>query len=90
MEADNDTIKAKISYYIDDFDSPIGIIINFVILGLILLSSAIFVVETYPLSDSILSLLKQLDTLILGIFTLEYLIRFWCAKSKSGFVFSFL
>lgn len=89
MEADNDTIKAKISHYIDDFDSPIGIIINFMILGLILLSSAIFVLETYPLSDSILSLLNHLDALILGLFTLEYLVRFWCAKSKSEFVFSF-
>ncbi|MGB5593444.1 MAG: ion transporter [Crocosphaera sp.] len=89
MEEQFSTIKSKISDYLDDFDSPIGITVNLIILGLILLSSAIFVVETYTLSNSILGLLQRLDTIILGLFTIEYIIRFWCAKSKRKFVFSF-
>ncbi|MEM8780057.1 MAG: ion transporter, partial [Cyanobacteria bacterium P01_G01_bin.49] len=83
------TIKEKIDYYLEDFDSSIGITINCIILGLILLSSAIFVVETYTLPDAILNLLQRLDTIILGLFTIEYITRFWCAKSKRDFVFSF-
>ena len=45
MEAQNFTFKEKISHYLDDFNSPIGVIVNLIILGLILLSSGIFVIE---------------------------------------------
>ncbi len=88
MEVPNFNIKEKISYYLDNFNSPIGIAVNLTILGLILLSSGIFVLETYPLSESSLKLLAQLDDVILYFFTFEYLIRFWCANSKLKFVFS--
>ncbi|MEA5509676.1 ion transporter [Crocosphaera sp. UHCC 0190] len=89
MENKIGVIKEKITYYIDDFDSAIGITINFIILGLILLSSSIFVIETYSIPPSIFVFLKQLDTVILGIFTVEYILRFWCADSKKSFLFSF-
>ena len=88
MEVKNFNLKEKISHYLDDFNSPIGITVNLIILGLILLSSGIFVLETYPLSEPILKALKRLDSVILILFTLEYLIRFWCAESKLKFVFS--
>ncbi len=81
-------IRSQIAHYLDDFDSPIGITINLVILWLILLSSVIFVVETYPISSYLTSVLQQIDIVILGIFTLEYVTRFWCAESKREFVFS--
>ena len=61
MEVQNFKFKEKISHYLDDFSSPIGITINLVILGLILLSSGIFVVETYHWSGNILGVLDQLD-----------------------------
>ena len=89
MESPTSTIKEKIAFYFDDFNSPMGITINLVILGLILLSSCIFVLETYPLSESIFSFLQQFDNLILCLFTVEYLLRLWCAKSKLKFIFSF-
>ncbi|MDJ0659253.1 MAG: ion transporter [Crocosphaera sp.] len=88
MEAKHFKVKDKISHYLDDFNSPIGITINLIILGLILLSSAVFVLETYSLPESIFKFLITLDDIILSLFTLEYLIRFWCAKSKLKFVFS--
>ncbi|ACK66457.1 Ion transport 2 domain protein [Rippkaea orientalis PCC 8801] len=83
------TLKKKLSHYLDDFDSLTGIIINLIILGLILLSFLIFVVETYPISESLLIRLKQLDKIILLVFTLEYIIRFWCSDNKLRFLFSF-
>ncbi|MDJ0600556.1 MAG: ion transporter [Crocosphaera sp.] len=88
MAAEKFKVKEKISYYLDNFNSPIGITINLMILGLIFLSSGIFVLETYSLSASSLKLLEKLDDVILGLFTLEYLIRFWCAESKLKFIFS--
>ncbi|MGK7880997.1 MAG: ion transporter [Crocosphaera sp.] len=88
MEAKNFKLKEKISHYLDDFNSPIGITVNLIILGLILLSSGIFVLETYPLSENIFRVFKRLDNIILALFTFEYLTRFWCAESKLKFVFS--
>ncbi|EAZ92598.1 ion transporter [Crocosphaera chwakensis] len=88
MEVPNFNIKEKISYYLDNFNSPIGIAVNLAILGLILLSSGIFVIETYPLPESSLTFLAKLDNVILYLFTFEYLIRLWCAKSKTKFIFS--
>jgi len=81
-------MQERIALYFEDLESPIGITINLTILGLILLSLVIFVAETYPLSDSVLILLQRFDTAILIIFSFEYLIRFWCAKSKIKFIFS--
>ncbi|MGK7940000.1 MAG: ion transporter, partial [Crocosphaera sp.] len=89
MDFSTSTTKEKIAFYFDDFNSPIGITINLIILVLILFSSCIFVLETYPLSESIFSFLQQLDNFILCLFTIEYLLRFWCAKSKLKFLFSF-
>ena len=88
MEAQNFTFKEKISHYLDYFNSPIGVIVNLIILGLILLSSGIFVIETYPLYDTTLKVLGKIDGVILSLFTIEYLIRFWCAESKVKFIFS--
>ncbi|EAM51320.1 ion transporter [Crocosphaera watsonii WH 8501] len=88
MEAQNFTFKEKISHYLDDFNSPIGVIVNLIILGFILLSSGIFVIETYPLYDTTLKVLGKIDGVILSLFTIEYLIRFWCAESKVKFIFS--
>ncbi|MBR8826825.1 MAG: ion transporter [Gomphosphaeria aponina SAG 52.96 = DSM 107014] len=81
-------LQEKISLYLEDIETPVGITINATILGLIILSLGIFVAETYPLSASLHSLFQIFDTIILIIFTIEYLIRFWCAQAKIKFLFS--
>ncbi len=43
---------AAYPYYLEDIETPIGRAINLFLLGLILLSSAIFVAQTYPIPDS--------------------------------------
>lgn len=88
METKNFKVKEKISHYLDDFNSPIGITVNLIILGLILLSSAIFVLETYSLSEAVLRSLKTFDNIILALFTLEYIMRLWCSQAKLKFIFS--
>ena len=82
------TLREQVAYYIEDDQSSVGVAINLTILGLILLSSVLFVAETYPIPASIQVWLRAVDTFILIIFTLEYLIRLWCAKAKAKFLFS--
>jgi voltage-gated potassium channel len=80
--------KKKISHYLEDVETPIGITINLSILFLILLSLAIFVTDTYAIPRSLQIWLDYMDLAILIVFTIEYLIRFWCADSKIKFVFN--
>lgn len=80
------TLREQIACYLDDVQSPAGVAINLIILGLILLSSAVFVAETYPIPASTQVWIRAVDIFILVIFTLEYLVRFWCAESKLKFL----
>jgi voltage-gated potassium channel len=54
----------------------------------VLLSSAIFVAETYSIPNPIDQWLAWLDQGILVIFAIEYLLRFWCAENKLRYLFS--
>ena len=78
----------EIAFYLEDIETPVGRAINLLIMGLILLSSIIFVAETYPLSEPVCISLDTIDTLILVVFVIEYLIRFYYASEKINFVFS--
>ena len=78
----------KVAYYLEDFETPIGLAIDLIILVLILLSLGIFIAETYPVSPTIRSYLNRADIVILVLFSLEYLIRFLGAESKVKFFFS--
>ncbi|WP_250122094.1 ion transporter [Chroococcidiopsis sp. CCMEE 29] len=80
--------KQRIAFYLEDIETPIGRAITIIITGLVLLSSAIFVVETYTVPTSIRIKLDFIDTTILVIFSIEYLLRFWCAENKVKYFFS--
>lgn len=82
------SLRKNIAFYLEDFETPIGIAIDFVILGLILLSVVIFVAETFRISASLLAWFHAIDTIILFIFTIEYLIRLWSAENKIKYIFS--
>ncbi|HEY9603812.1 MAG TPA: ion transporter [Allocoleopsis sp.] len=79
-------LRQKIAHYLEDVEAPVGRFVNLFILGLILLSSAIFVAQTYPLPTSIRKIIDAIDTLIGITFVAEYLIRFWCANHKIKFL----
>lgn len=82
-------LRERIAHYFEDIETPLGIAVNGTILALILLSMAIFVAETYPITESVRIWLKGIDVAILIIFSLEYLIRFYGAASRLKFFFSF-
>ena len=81
-------LKKKVAFYLEDIESTLGLGCNLGILGLILLSSAIFVLQTYPISQQFQSILGTIDLVILIIFTLEYILRLWSAENPRKFFFS--
>jgi voltage-gated potassium channel len=79
----------KIAFYLEDIQHPIGRIVNLSIAGLVLISTGIFVVETYPISVDIRMALVRIDTIILSIFAIEYVIRAIASPDKLKYIFSF-
>lgn len=78
--------RQKVRFYFEDIETPIGKAINLLITGLVLLSCTSFVAETYPLPESMHRWLNQLNDLILALFTIEYVLRFWSAERRLRFL----
>ncbi len=76
------SVRSRLSFYLEDFETPIGRAINLTITGLVLLSSGIFVAQTYGIPDTARAILDAIDKGILVIFAIEYLLRFWGAENK--------
>lgn len=79
----------RIFLYLEDIENPIGRIVNLLITGLVLVSTGIFVAETYPIDPDIRSLIAKIDLIILSIFAVEYLLRLLAAPNKFKYIFSF-
>ncbi len=79
----------KIALYLEDLEHPIGRMVNLLITGLVLVSTGIFIAETYPLAPDLRSLIQKIDLIILSIFAVEYLLRFIAAPDKLKYLFSF-
>jgi voltage-gated potassium channel len=82
------SLREKVAFYLEDIDTPIGRGINLTITGLVLISSAIFVSETYKIPVELRNQLNIIEDVILVIFVVEYCLRFWCAKHKIHHIFS--
>ncbi|WP_421654478.1 ion transporter [Leptothermofonsia sp. ETS-13] len=81
-------LRKTIGFYLEDVETPVGKIVNLGIIGLVLLSSAIFVAQTYPIPDGLRAELNAIDKGILIIFAIEYLLRLWVADNKLRYFFS--
>ncbi len=81
--------KEKIAFYLKDLETSIGKAINLTIVGLVLVSSGIFVAETYSIPDSVRFILREVDAAIVIIFVVEYLLRLWSTENKAQYVLSF-
>lgn len=81
--------RESTEFYLKDLQTPLGKAINLTIVVLVMLSSAIFVAETYLIPEPIHFILHILDTLILNIFAVEYLLRLWSAENRIHYIFSF-
>lgn len=75
---------------IEGNDTKAGQAFDFAIQLLIIISIITFSIETLPdLSGGTISLLSTIETVIVIIFTLEYLARVYVANRKRDYVFSF-
>ena len=83
------SLRQKIDFYFQDTDTNIGLGFNLGILSLILLSSAIFVAQTYPINLRVRASLEIADLIILTIFLIEYGLRLWSAENPKKYFFSF-
>ena len=81
--------RQKVAFYLEDTQTTAGLSLDLIILGLILLSSAIFVIETYPIASYFQTILATIDILILIAFTVEYILRLWSAENRWKYLFSF-
>ncbi|MBD2139009.1 ion transporter [Anabaena sp. FACHB-1237] len=80
--------RKNIEFYLTDLETPVGKIINLTLALLVLVSSGIFVAETYNIPDESRTELKSLDTCIIIIFAVEYILRFWSTENKIKYLFS--
>ena len=83
------SLRDRTAFYLENTNTIIGLWFNLSILGLILLSSAVFVAQTYSISQQLQASLKFIDLVILVTFTVEYLLRLWVAEKPIKFLFSF-
>lgn len=75
-------VRQQLRRYLEDLDSPQGRITNLAIAALVLLSSGIFILQTYSIPPALSNGLEILNTGILWIFALEYGLRFWVAEAR--------
>lgn len=81
--------RENIEFYLKDLQTPLGKTINITIVILVMLSSGIFVAETYQIPESIRFVLNIINILILNLFAVEYLLRLWSAQNRIHYIFSF-
>ncbi|MBW4519559.1 MAG: ion transporter [Scytolyngbya sp. HA4215-MV1] len=80
--------QQRVRFYLEDIETPIGRSFNLVITALVLLSSAIFIAETYPIPPELRARLGTIDLAILWLFVVEYLLRLWSAEHKLRYCLS--
>ena len=83
------SVRKKVAFYFEDTNSNIGLSFDLAILSLILISSAIFVVQTYPINARTKTTLEIVDLVILIVFAIEYTMRLWSAEDTRKYFFSY-
>ena len=85
---DNRPLKEKVREVLRDSNTTVSLVVDSAIALLILLSAALFAIQTYPLPVWLRAGLEVIDQIILALFTLEYALRLWSAKRPLRFVIS--
>ncbi|MEB3357875.1 MAG: ion transporter [Synechococcales bacterium] len=81
-------LRSRLRTVLEGVEYPIGRVANLAIAALVLLSSVIFVATTYPLPPQVRTILDGINTAILLIFSVEYLLRLWCAEDRQRYFLS--
>lgn len=78
----------KLKSIIEDTDTNLGKAFDLFIQTLILISICLYSIETFPEYRDGTPLFNIIEYVIVGIFTLEYILRIIVATSRPGFIFS--
>lgn len=81
-------LREKVAFYLEDIETPLGRVVTLFITALVLVSSGIFVAQTYQIPDEVREAFSEIEDVILAIFVIEYGLRVWCAEKKLEFIFS--
>jgi len=76
------TFRETIQFYLIDCKTPLGKAIDIFIILLNLVICAIFVVETYPVSEATKRLMWNIEIIIVLFFMVEYAARLYGAKNR--------
>ncbi|MBW2183143.1 MAG: ion transporter [Deltaproteobacteria bacterium] len=82
--------KQRINFYFEDLTTPMGKTFDLVVILLIFLLCITFVVETYDISDKTRKAVNLIESTIIIIFIIEYLLRLWVAEKKLEHFFIWL
>jgi voltage-gated potassium channel len=74
--------RSALQFYLIDCRTPLGKIVDLVIVLLNLLVCAIPVIETYPIGEATHKILWGLELVIVAFFILEYAARLYAAESR--------
>lgn len=84
------SIKERITATIESTETRLGRAFDLSIQVLIVISLSAYALETLPnLTSQEIQLLRFIEVLCVGVFTIEYLLRVWVATSRPGYIFSF-
>lgn len=75
-------LREAVRFYLLDHRTPFGKTIDITLLALNLAFVAVFVAETYPLSDALRARLWQLEIAIAVLFLVEYVLRLYGAANR--------
>ena len=76
------TFRETLQFYLIDCKTPLGKFIDIFIILLNLVICAIFVMETYPVSETTRRLLWNTEVIIVLFFIIEYIARLYAAKNR--------
>ncbi len=82
------TFREILQFYLIDCKTPLGKVIDIAIILVNLFICAIFVAETYPLSDTTKSLLWTLELIVVCFFIVEYIARLYASRNRIKHVFN--
>jgi len=83
------TVREKIQFYLIDSKTMLGKLIDIFIIFLNIIISALFVIETYNISDEVNDILWNVEIVIIFLFTIEYLFRLYGARNRITYFFNF-
>ena len=87
-ESRSDKWRSAVAFYLNDSETIAGKIIDLLLLVVNITACAVYVLKTY-FRDSHAVLFMVAELVIVSIFSVEYILRIFCAERKMGYIFSF-